>query len=171
MSHSFVAAGDGFLAAGEGAGLGVVVLAPAADEAGALCRRLAEEGFTAYAPASPAGAIDYLVAHPAVRGQGVGVVGLGAAGGAALALAADRPDRVDAVVLVDGVVSAAPDWDRVEAAVEGHYADADVAAAIEGELTARGRDVRMFTYPGGFDEDGQRQSWVRTLEFLRAKLG
>jgi carboxymethylenebutenolidase len=43
--------------------------------------------------------------------------------------------------------------------------------------------VRLFLYPGqghaffndtrpeAYDEDAARQAWVRTLEFLRAKLG
>ena len=51
-------------------------------------------------------------------------------------------------------------------------------------LQAMGKDVAFHLYPGcghafanednalgTYDEDAARQAWVRTLEFLRAKLG
>lgn len=192
---------EGYLAApSEGAGLGVIVLA-GEDGAGgsvkAFCDRLAAEGFTALAAAVPAGeglsletAVDRLQAHPAVRGHGVGVVGFGRGGAAALALAAARPDVVKAAVPFYSVAGPGPvpDWTRVEAAVEGHFAGdpedgAQEAGSLEATLASSGIDVRMFHYPGtevGFfdehrddvyDEEAARQAWVRTLEFLRAKLG
>ncbi|HEX2043093.1 MAG TPA: dienelactone hydrolase family protein [Acidimicrobiales bacterium] len=137
------------------------------------------------------GAVDYLGRHPAVRGAGVGVVGFSTGGGLALWLATLRPDMVRAVVPFYGVVppDRRPDWSMLEAAVEGHYAEDDdragfgVARALEEELTALGKEVRMFLYPGTaaaffddtrpevYDPDAARQAWVRTLEFLRAKLG
>lgn len=137
------------------------------------------------------GAVDHLVRHPAVRGSGVGVVGFSMGGGLALWLATLRPDMVRAVVPFYGVVppDRPPDWSRLQAAVEGHYAEDDdragveVARALEEELTALGKEVRMFLYPGTgsaffdntrpevYDADAARQAWVRTLEFLRAKLG
>jgi carboxymethylenebutenolidase len=186
-----------------------------------VCDRLAGEGFTAFAPdlfhgktvpnsepeeaekemmamAMPRaaselfGAVDYLIDHPMVRGQGVGVVGFSMGGGLALWLASLRPDEVRAVVPFYGAIpwqDAQPDWDRLTAAVEGHYGEEDdwatpeLARDIEQELESRGRDVRMFLYPRvghaffndtrpeAYDEDAGRQAWVRTLEFLRAKLG
>ena len=167
----------GYLAAGEGAGLGVIVIAPPQLD---VCDRLAAEGFTALVPSGrdlPA-AVDFLVEHPAVRGHGVAVVGYGEGGGLALWLAGVRPGQVRAVVPFYGSVSsdAPPDWDRITADVEGHYAseDEEAARAIEHELVSRGRQVRLFLYPvAAFldDEDAARQAWVRTLEFLRAKLG
>jgi len=214
----------GFLAAGEGAGLGVVViqewwgLVPHIRE---VCDRFAAEGFTALAPDLYEGrtipnrepdeaekammaldlpraartlttAVDHLVEHPAVRGHGVAVVGFCMGGGLALWLASLRPDQVKAVVPFYGAFpweEAQPAWDRVLAPVEGHYgadddwATPELAREIEAQLRARGREVRMFVYPGAghafsndsrpeaFNEDAARQAWVRTLEFLRAKLG
>jgi carboxymethylenebutenolidase len=137
------------------------------------------------------GAVDHLAHHPAVRGSGVAVVGFCMGGGLALWLATLRPDMVRAVVPFYGVapLDRRPDWPRLEAAVEGHYAENDdragfeVARALEEELTALGKEVRVFLYPGTahaffndtrpdvYDADAARQAWVRTLEFLRAKLG
>ena len=185
-----------------------------------VCGRFSEEGFTALAPdlshgkkvpnrepdeAAKAemaldlpraakdlsGAVDYLQAHPAVRGQGVAVVGFGMGGGLALWLATLRPDEARAVVPFYGIApkGAEPDWSAMAAAVEGHYAEhddlagPDAVAAFEEQLRDLGKDVRIFTYPGTghaffndtrpevYDDDAARQAWVRTLEFLRAKLG
>jgi len=214
----------GYLASGEGAGPGVVVihewwgLVPHIRD---VCERFAGEGFTALAPdlfsgrtipyrepdeaekammalglAQAArhlsGAVDFLLAHAAVRGHGVGVVGFGMGGGLALWLASLRPEEVRAVVPFYGSIpwdDAQPDWGRVTAPVEGHYGEHDdratpaLARSFEQELEARGTEVRLFFYPEAghafFDdsrseacvEDAARQAWVRTLEFLRAKLG
>ena len=198
---------SGYLApASEGAGLGVVVV----DEGPGLvphvrdvCDRFAAEGFTALAPEaqrSPgieaavrdmSSAVDHLAQHPAVRGSGVGVVGFSLGGHLALWLATVRPDMVRAVVPFYGGawLGRRPDWSRMAAAVEGHYAENDevagfdAARSLEEELTASGKEVRIFLYPGTahgffddtrpevFDADAARQAWVRTLEFLRAKLG
>ena len=138
------------------------------------------------------GAVDFLVDHPAVRGHGVGVIGFCMGGGLALWLAAERPDQVKAAVPFYGAIpwdEVQPDYSRIEAAVEGHYGELDdwatpeLARRIESELVERGKEVRLFLYPGhghaffndtrpeAYDEDAARQAWVRTLEFLRAKLG
>ena len=137
------------------------------------------------------GAVDFLQAHDAVRGHGVAVVGFCGGGGLALWLATLRPDRVRAAVPFYGIApdGAEPDWSALTAAVEGHFAEHDdraspeAVAAFEKRLTELGKEVRVFTYPGTshaffndtrpeiYDEDAARQAWVRTLEFLRAKLG
>ena len=137
------------------------------------------------------GAVDFLQAHDAVRGHGVAVVGFCMGGGLALWLATLRPDRVRAAVPFYGIApdGAEPDWSALTAAVEGHFAEDDDRAspeavtALEKRLTELGKEVRVFTYPGTshaffndtrpeiYDEDAARQAWVRTLEFLRAKLG
>ena len=137
------------------------------------------------------GAVDLLQAHDAVRGHGVAVVGFCMGGGLALWLATQRPDAVRAVVPFYGIAPNGkdPDWSALTAAVEGHYAEHDdmaspeAVAAFEATLTDLGKEVRVFSYPGTshaffndtrpdvYDEDAARQAWVRTLEFLRAKLG
>jgi len=137
------------------------------------------------------GAVDFLHDHASVRGHGVAVVGFGTGGGLALWLATLRPDAVRAVVPFYGIApdGAEPDWSALAAAVEGHYAEhddmasPDAVAAFEEQLRELGKDVRIFSYPGTsqaffddtrpevHDEEAARQAWVRTLEFLRAKLG
>jgi carboxymethylenebutenolidase len=182
----------GYLARDEGASPGLLVLHEGGERhAHAVCDRFAAEGFTALA-LSPAGAdleaaVDFLLDHAAVRGHGVGVVGFGPSGAAALALAAARPAEVSAVVPFHGTWAPGPPpaWGRITSPVEGHYGEGgeEEVATIESELAEAGTEVRLFTYvgagPGFFDdtrrdgyvEDAARQAWVRTLEFLRAKLG
>ena len=138
-----------------------------------------------------AGAVDYLQAHDAVRGHGVAVVGFCMGGGLALWLATLRPDAIRAAVPFYGLPpdGAEPDWSAMSAAVEGHFAEDDdlaspeTVAAFVSTLSGLGKEVRVFSYPGTghaffndtrpevYDEDAARQAWVRTLEFLRAKLG
>ena len=184
-----------------------------------VCDRFAAEGFTALAPdlyhgrtvpnrepdearqaagnldseqaaRDMAGAVDYLSGHPAVRGDGLGVVGFWMGGSLALWLATMRPDAIRAVVPFYGTRSDnQPDWSRLTAAVEGHYAEDDdmagfdVARQLEATLTDLDKELRMFLYPNTrhaffndtrpevHDPEAARQAWVRTLEFLRAKLG
>jgi len=185
-----------------------------------VCDRFAAEGFTALAPdlyhgrtvpnrepdeaakaamgldlprasRDMSGAVDFLQAHDAVRGRGVGVVGFCMGGGLALWLATTRPDAVRAAVPFYGIAphGTQPDWSALTAPVEGHFAEHDDMAspeavtAFEEQLRDLGKEVRVFTYPGTghaffndtrpevYDEDAARQAWVRTLEFLRAKLG
>jgi carboxymethylenebutenolidase len=185
-----------------------------------VCDRFAAEGFTALAPdlyhgrtvpnsepdeATKAamgldidraardmtGAVDYLGGHPAVRGNGLAVVGFCMGAGLAMWLATLRPDAIRAAVPFYGVAprDRQPDWSQLNAAVEGHFAEHDdlagfdAARGLEADLAALGKEVRMFLYPGtahaffndtrpGVHEpEAARQAWVRTLEFLRAKLG
>ena len=138
-----------------GAGPGVVViqewwgLVPHIKD---VCDRFAAEGFAALAPdlyhgesttepdeagklmmalnieqaaKDMSGAVDYLQASDAERGQGVGVIGYCMGGGLALVLACQRPDEVKAVAPYYGLIpweNAQPDFSKMEAAVQGHYA-------------------------------------------------
>ena len=138
------------------------------------------------------GAVDFLLAHESVRGHTVGVIGFCIGGGLALWLATLRPDAVAAVVPFYGLIpwdAVQPDYSQLSAAVEGHYAEDDDMAGppavekLEATLTDLGKDVKTFLYPGThhaffndtrpdvYDEEAARVAWVRTLEFLRAKLG
>ena len=206
----------------QGAGLGLLViqewwgLVPHIED---VCDRFAAEGFTALAPdlyhgetaAEPdeagklmmalnldraatdlSGAIDWLAASDAVRGDGVGVTGFCMGGGLALVVATHRPDAVRAVVPFYGVIpwpQLQPDWSKLEAPVHGHFAERDAfftpAKVRELEQTLRdlGKDADLQIYDGvdhGFfndtrpdvyDETAASQAWTRTLEFLRSKLG
>lgn len=138
----------GYLATPEkGAGPAVIVIGRP-DQ----CDDFAEEGFTALAPDLQNGhtaedlgaAIDLLKPHPAVRGQGVGVVGYSAGAGLALRLATQRPDDVVACAAVEGTFGRD----------EPHHPP-DLCVEF---LTAN-------------PEDDDRLIWIRTLEFLRKHLG
>ena len=195
----------GYLATPEmGAGPALIVIPErrsAAHHARDLCDRFAAEGFTALAPEPEEGhtaadlvaAIDTLGPHPAVRGQGVGVIGFEVGAGLALWLGLHRPDDVMAVVPFYGLPpmngEPPPDWSRLSAPVQGHFGEEDPTcppeqiAALEEALVEAGVNVEIFTYPtagpGFFDdtrsdayaEDQARQAWIRTLEFLRKHLG
>jgi carboxymethylenebutenolidase len=138
------------------------------------------------------GAIDYLLGHDAVRGHAVGVVGYCMGGMLTWVLAAQAGAKVGAAVPFYGAPLGdnEPDWSGLTAPVEVHAAGRDdffPAAAIQAladKLNDMGKDVTVFHYPnnghafgnednalGTYDEDAARQAWVRTLEFLRAKLG
>jgi carboxymethylenebutenolidase len=205
-----------------GAGPGLVViqewwgLVPHIED---VCDRFAAEGFAALAPdlyrgesttepdeagklmmalnveqaaKDMSGAVDYLLASDAVRGDGVGVVGYCMGGGLALVLGCHRPDAVKAVAPYYGLIpweNAQPDYSKLVGAVQGHYAaddgffPPDAVHALEKQLTDLGKDVEMFIYPNAdhaffndtrpevYDEDAATQAWARTLSFFRSKLG
>lgn len=184
-----------------------------------VCNRFASEGFTALAPdlyhgettrepdkagklmmalnipqalKDMSGAVDFLDGHEAVRGEGLGVTGFCIGGGLALALACHRPDAIKACVPFYGFIpweSAQPDWSRLQAAVQGHYAEndeffsPDKAQALADQLHELGKDVEFHYYDGAehaffndsrrevFNADAAQLAWDRTLSFLRSKLG
>ena len=185
------------------------------DQIKEVCDRFASEGFVALAPdiyrgeltAEPdeagklmmalnieqaakdmAGAIDFLRAHPTVTSDGVGVVGYCMGGGLALWLATLRPDDVLAVVPYYGLIpweGAQPDYTKLKAALQGHYAQNDdfagpaAVAALEDALSAAGKHYEFFLYPGTehaftnhhrpevFHEEHSQAAWERTIVFLR----
>jgi carboxymethylenebutenolidase len=183
-----------------------------------VCDRFAAEGFTALAPdlyrgktttepdeagklmmamnleeaaLDMGGAVDFLESSDAVRGQGVGVVGFCMGGGLALMLAVQRPDDVKAVVPFYGLIpweGAQPDWSRLAAPVQGHYAEQDgfftpeLAAQLEAELKQLGKTVEFHQYdadhaffndtrPEVHDPEASHQAWERTVDFFRQHLG
>jgi carboxymethylenebutenolidase len=184
-----------------------------------VCDRFAAEGFTALAPdlyhgrsttepdeagklvmslnleqaaKDMGGAVDFLLQSDRVRGDGVGVVGFCMGGGLTLMLAVQRPDAVQAAVPYYGFIpwdAVHPDWSKLEAPVQGHYAEHDEffswdkAQELEATLQGLGKDVDFLLYEGAqhaffndtrpevYDEQAASAAWVRTLEFLRAKLG
>ncbi|MGE3836061.1 MAG: dienelactone hydrolase family protein [Acidimicrobiia bacterium] len=101
-------------------------------------------------------AVDFLASHEAVTGDRFGVVGFCMGGMLSWLLAADRPDRIAAVVPFYGYPSGdgEPDWTAMTAAVRGHMAEhddffgPDGARALEAKLQAMGKDVVITVHPG-----------------------
>jgi carboxymethylenebutenolidase len=102
------------------------------------------------------GAVDYLSSHSAVTSHGIGVVGFCMGGMLSLLIAANRPDKVKAVVPFYGFPQGEmePDWSKLTAAVRGHMAEHDdffppaAARALEAKLRGMGKDVSLTVHPG-----------------------
>ena len=102
------------------------------------------------------GAVDYLASHSAVTSKGIGVVGFCMGGMLSFIIAANRPDKVEAVVSFYGFPQgpAEPDWTRMTASVMGHMAEHDdffsptAAKALEEKLKGMGKNVTMTVHPG-----------------------
>jgi carboxymethylenebutenolidase len=102
------------------------------------------------------GAVDYLASHPAVTSAGIGVVGFCMGGMLSFIIAANRPDKVTAVVPFYGFPQGAsePDWSKLTAKISGHMAEHDTfftpkgAHALEARLRAMGKDVTLTVHPG-----------------------
>ena len=102
------------------------------------------------------GAVDYLASHSAVTTDGIGVVGFCMGGMLAFIIAANRPDKVKAVVAFYGFPrgAAEPDWSKLTATISGHMAEHDdyfppaAARALEAKLRAMGKSVSFTIHPG-----------------------
>lgn len=122
----------------------------------------------------------------------VGVVGFCMGGGLALVVACQRPDAVVACVPFYGAIpwaEAQPDYSKMTAAVQGHYAELDgwaspvAAEQLRETLVANGRSVEMFIYPAAdhaffndtrpevFDAEASKLAWDRTVAFFQQHLG
>ncbi len=183
-----------------------------------VCDRLAAEGFVALAPdlyrgesttepdeagklmmtlnieraaRDMSGAVDEVARRSGGNG-GVGVIGFCMGGGLALMVAAERSDLVKAVVPFYGLIpwpGAQPDYPKMAASVQGHYAEKDdffgpeAVAGLEQQLAVAGVDHELFIYPGAdhaffndvrpevYDAGAAALAWSRTLDFLRANVG
>jgi carboxymethylenebutenolidase len=183
-----------------------------------VCDRFAAEGFVALAPdlyrgettTEPdeagklmmalnldragrdlAGAVRFLLGHDAVTSRAVGVTGFCMGGGLALVLACQRPDEVAACVPFYGVIpwpDAQPDWSRLDAAVQGHFAELDAmfgpeaVQQLQSTLDDLGKQAELIVYPGVdhaffndtrpdvHDPEAATLAWNRTVAFFRAHV-
>lgn len=184
------------------------------DQIRGFCDRLAGAGLTALAPdlyngkvvsepdeaakammalnmttaaSQMSGAVDYLIDR---SGRGtVGVTGFCMGGGLALVLGCQRPDAVGAVVPFYGVIpwaDAQPDYSKLAAKVQGHFAELDdfasPAAVSELQATLEGLGVEneFYTYVGTqhaftnelrpevYDAQATALSFERAISFLSA---
>jgi carboxymethylenebutenolidase len=138
------------------------------------------------------GAVDFLLGHDAVTGDGVGVVGFCMGGMLSFLIAANRGDAVKAVVPFYGFPSGdgEPDWSGLTAVVRGHMAENDdffgpeAAHALEAKLQGLGKDVTLAVHAGtghAFmgphnalgtrDEALAEQLWPEVTAFLHEQLG
>lgn len=176
-------AAEGFVALAPDLYRGAVAREP--DEAGKLMMAMALER----AAKDMSGAVDAVAERSS--GPGIAVVGFCMGGGLALALACQRPDRVKAVAPFYGAFAwpdLQPDYARLAAAVQGHYAEQDEwaspesARALEAQLKGLGKQVEMFVYPGTthaffndtrpevYDPNAAAEAWQRTVSFFRSAL-
>jgi carboxymethylenebutenolidase len=179
-------AAEGFVALAPDIYRGVATTEP--DEAMKLMMSLNIE----QAAKDMAGAVRHLRSLPSVTSPGVGVVGFCMGGGLALWLGTLCPDDVTAVVPYYGVIpwpAAQPDYTKLRAAVQGHYAADDESAnpdavhALEAELRGLGTQVECFIYPDTdhafanhhrpevYAADAAETAWRRTVDFLHAHVG
>jgi carboxymethylenebutenolidase len=138
------------------------------------------------------GAVDYLAGHAAVTGSGIGVVGFCMGGMLALIIAANRGDKVKAVVPFYGFPQgpAEPDWTKMTASVSGHMAEKDdffppdAARALEAKLRGMGKDVTLTVHPGTghafmashnalgtHNAAAAARIWPEAVAFLKKQLG
>jgi carboxymethylenebutenolidase len=137
------------------------------------------------------GAIDYLASHPAVTSQGIGVVGFCMGGMLSFIIAANRPDKVKAVVPFYGFPQGAaePDWSKLTATISGHMAEQDsyfspeAARALEAKLRALGKNVTLTVHPGTghafmaphnalgtFNAEVAGKVWPQAVTFLKENV-
>lgn len=138
------------------------------------------------------GAVDYLAAHDATTGDGIGVVGFCMGGMLTLLLTNNRPDKITAAVPFYGFPSGdmEPDWSPLSATVRGHMAGDDgffgpeAARELEAKLQQMGKDVTFTIHPGAghafmaphdalgsYDAELAERLWPEVTTFLHDQLG
>jgi len=156
------------------------------DEAGKLMMALNME----QAAKDLSGAVDEVSLRSS--GDRVGITGFCMGGGLALVAATQRPDKLKACVPWYGLIpwpDAQPYWDRLDAAVLGHYAGEDgfftpeAAEELAADLRSRGKEVEIVIHPGvdhAFFNDTRPEvynaaaagsAWQQTVGFLLTNLG
>ena len=177
-------AAEGFLALAPDLYRGETTTEP--DEAGKLMMALNME----QAAKDLSGAVDEVSLRSS--GDRVGITGFCMGGGLALVAATQRPDKLKACVPWYGLIpwpDAQPYWDRLDAAVLGHYAGEDgfftpeAAEELAADLRSRGKEVEIVIHPGvdhAFFNDTRPEvynaaaagsAWQQTVGFLLTNLG
>lgn len=157
------------------------------DEAGKLMMALNLER----AAKDISGAITHLLGLDAVTSGSVGVTGFCMGGGLALVTACNEGERVGACVPFYGVIpwpDAQPDWSRLTAPVQGHFAENDAmfgpqaVADLQETLDGLGKQAELLVYPGTdhaffndarpevHDPEASQLAWSRALGFLRSHV-
>ena len=134
------------------------------------------------------GAIDFLASHPSVTSKSIGVVGFCMGGLLSFIIAAQRPDKVSAVVPFYGFPQgpSEPDWSKLTATISGHMAENDNhfstegARALEAKLRGMGKSVTLKVHPGTghafmgphnalgtLNEKLAAQIWPEVVSFLK----
>ena len=137
------------------------------------------------------GAVDFLAGHEATTGESLGVVGFCMGGMLSFILAAQRPDRIKAVVPFYGFPQgdSQPDYSQIKAVIRGHMAEHDdffgpeAARELEGRLQALGLDATLTVHPGtghAFmaphnalgtqDPEAYARIWPQVISFLHEQL-
>jgi carboxymethylenebutenolidase len=137
------------------------------------------------------GAVDYLAGHAAVTTKSIGVVGFCMGGMLSFLIAANRPDKVNAIVAFYGFPQGdmEPDWSKMTAAVSGHMAENDSffppdgARALEAKLRGMGKSVTLKVHPGTghafmgphnalgtLNETLSAQIWPEAVSFLQKNV-
>jgi carboxymethylenebutenolidase len=138
-----------------------------------------------------AGAVDFLVTHPAVTGDALGVVGFCMGGMLTWVLAAQHGERIAAAVPFYGFPTgdAEPDWSGLTAVVRGHMAEhddffpPDAVHALAARLRDLGKDVEVTVHPGSghafmnpynplgtLDAELGARVWPEVCDFLHTHL-
>ncbi len=137
------------------------------------------------------GALQFLRQHGAplpADGHGAcALVGFSLGGAYALDMSVELPEEIAAVVTFYAAWPE-PDFGRARAAYLCHFAEddpyqsAELAAEMERELQAAGKQVTFYTYPGtthwffepnradAYDAAAAALAWERTIAFLNAEL-
>ncbi len=122
------------------------------DKAGELMNSLPPER----AAADMSGAVDHLLGLDQTTGAGVGVVGFCMGGMLTFLIAASRPDVVKAAVPFYGYPSGddGPDVSKIEAQIQGHFAENDDffgpegARELEAKMQGMGKKVTLTVHQG-----------------------